>query len=92
MGFSRQENWSFPGKLQYGLPFPPPGDLPDPGIELASLMSPVPLSHLGSPAPTQFILYRLRVYTCAALEPENEEWSQGQEECGLFACSVLRSF
>ena len=28
MGFSRQE-WS-------GLPFPPPGDLPDPGIELRS--------------------------------------------------------
>ena len=26
MGFSRQENWS-------GLPFPSPGDLPDPGIE-----------------------------------------------------------
>ena len=34
MGFSRQEYWS-------GFPFPPPGDLPDPGIELASLMSPV---------------------------------------------------
>ena len=32
-GFSRQENWS-------GLPFPPPGDLPDPGIEPASLMPP----------------------------------------------------
>ena len=31
MGFSRQEYWS-------GLPFPPPGDLPDPGI------------HPGSPA------------------------------------------
>jgi len=29
MGFSRQEYWS-------GLPFPSPGDLPDPGIELAS--------------------------------------------------------
>ena len=27
MGFSRQECWS-------GLPFPSPGDLPDPGIEL----------------------------------------------------------
>ena len=27
MGFSRQEYWS-------GLPFPSPGDLPDPGIEL----------------------------------------------------------
>ena len=26
MGFPRQEHWS-------GLPFPPPGDLPDPGIE-----------------------------------------------------------
>ena len=29
MGFSRQEYWS-------GLPFPPPGDLLDPGIEPAS--------------------------------------------------------
>ena len=29
MGFSRQEYWS-------GLPFPPPGDLPDPGIKLLS--------------------------------------------------------
>ena len=33
MGFSRQEYWS-------GLPCPPPGDLPDPGIEPASLTSP----------------------------------------------------
>ena len=33
MGFSRQEYWS-------GLPFPPPGDLPDEGIELTSLVSP----------------------------------------------------
>ena len=31
--FSRQEYWS-------GLPFPPPGDLPDPGIEATSLTSP----------------------------------------------------
>ena len=31
-GFSRQEYWS-------GLPFPPPGDLPDPGIEPMSLES-----------------------------------------------------
>ena len=29
MGFFRQEYWS-------GLPFPPPGDLPDPGIEPTS--------------------------------------------------------
>ena len=33
VGFSRQEYWS-------GLPFPPPGDLPDPGSESASLMPP----------------------------------------------------
>ena len=32
VGFSRQEHWS-------GLPFPPPGDLPDPGVEPASLTS-----------------------------------------------------
>ena len=33
MGFSRQEYWS-------GFPFPSPGDLPDPGTEPTSLVSP----------------------------------------------------
>ena len=33
MGFPRQEYWS-------GLPFPPPGHLPDPVTELVSPMSP----------------------------------------------------
>ena len=33
MGFSRQEYWN-------GLPFPPPGDLPDPGIKPGSPVSP----------------------------------------------------
>ena len=33
MGFSRQKYWS-------GLPFPPPGDLPDPGVKPASSVSP----------------------------------------------------
>ena len=48
MGFSKQEHWS-------RLPSPPTGDLPDPGIEPASLMSPAwqagPLSiaPLGKP-------------------------------------------
>ena len=36
MGFPRQEYWS-------GLPFPPPGRLPNPGTESLS-----PVSHLGS--------------------------------------------
>ena len=33
MGYPMQEYWS-------GLPFPPPGDLPDPGIKLTSPVSP----------------------------------------------------
>ena len=48
MGFSRQESWS-------GLPFPPPGDFPHPGIEPASpcllhwQVDSLPLSRLGGP-------------------------------------------
>ena len=45
MGFSRQEQWS-------GLPFGPPGELPDSGIEPmppASQADSLPLSHGGSP-------------------------------------------
>ena len=48
MGFFRQEYWN-------GLPFPPLGDLPNPGIEAASPMSPALqqvlylLSRQGSP-------------------------------------------
>ena len=44
MGFPRQEYWN-------GLPFPSPGDLPDPGTEPASpalQADSLPLSHLGS--------------------------------------------
>jgi len=45
MGFPRQEYWS-------GLPFPPPGDLPNPGIKPASLALAggfFTMSHLGIP-------------------------------------------
>ena len=48
MGFSRQEYW-------IGLPCFPPGDLPHPGTEPASLMSPASVGglfttcYLGSP-------------------------------------------
>jgi len=47
MGFPRQEYWS-------GLPCPPPGDLPSPGIKPASPEAPVSqadsilLNHQGS--------------------------------------------
>ena len=45
MGFSRQEYWS-------GLPCPPPGDLPDPGIELVSLRSSALAGRLFIPSTT----------------------------------------
>ena len=47
MAFSRQEYWS-------GLPCPPPGDLPNPGIEAMSPAAPalqvdsLPVSHWGN--------------------------------------------
>ena len=49
MGFSRQKYWS-------GLPFPSPGDLPNPGIEPQPLTSPglaggfLPLVPPGKPS------------------------------------------
>ena len=49
MGFPRQKYWS-------KLPFPPPGDFPDPGIESRSLalqVDSLPLNHQGSPKKAQ---------------------------------------
>ena len=43
LGFSRQEYWS-------GLPFPPPGNLPDPGLEPTS-MSPALAGRLFTTEP-----------------------------------------
>ena len=60
MGFSRQEYWS-------GLPFPSPGDLPDPGIEpwsptfQADALTSKPSGYLKKSSPIQghvgFLLY-----------------------------------
>ena len=68
VGFSRQEHWS-------GLPFPTPGDLPDPGIQPMSLASPaltgrfLPLSHLGSPnippGPHKYFLLTKKIFISA---------------------------
>ena len=44
MGFSRQECWS-------GLPFPPPGNLPDPGTKPASPVSPASAGRFFTTAP-----------------------------------------
>ena len=45
MGFSRQEYWS-------ELPCPPPGHLPDPGIQPTSLISPVSAGEFFTPSAT----------------------------------------
>ena len=70
MGFSRQEHWS-------GLPRPPPGELPDPGIKPVSLGSPALAGgflyhwcHLGSPGPL--------VTTCSR---ENPRLPYNKESC-----------
>jgi len=53
MGFSRQECWS-------GLPFLPPGDLPDPGIEPVSPA--LQANSLPSePAEKPFITYKFHL-------------------------------
>ena len=55
MGFSRQEYWN-------GLPFPSPGDLPDPGIEPGSpalQADALPSVPLGKP--TEIIIRKRQV-------------------------------
>ena len=53
MDFSRQEYWS-------GLPFPSPGDLPDPGIESWSPV--LEADALTSEPPGKIVLLLLNVY------------------------------
>ena len=53
MGFSRQEHWR-------GLPFPSPGDLPEPGIE--------PLSPASQPESLPFELQGDLCYDTGALD------------------------
>ena len=59
MEFSRQEYWS-------GLPFPPSGDLPDPGVEPVSLMSPASAADSLALVPPgkPYILY---IYVCVCV-------------------------
>ena len=68
MGFSRQEFWS-------GLPFPSPGDLPDPGIEPGSpafqadtLTSEPP----GKPLKESGKWLQLKVTSCISSQQENQ--------------------
>ena len=70
MGFSRKEYWS-------GLPCPPPGDLPDPGMEPVSLKSPALMGGF---------------FTASTLQSPNNIWRGASFIC-LFAiclCPLVR--
>ena len=76
MGFPRQEYWS-------GLPFPSPGDLPDPGIESSSpalQVGSLPLSHRGKPMNQ----LRIQLRNCFAIYFVLNEEHLGQGWCGNF--------
>ena len=53
MGFPKQEYGS-------GLPFPTPGDLPDPGIKLASLVSPALAGKFFTTVPPSYLLHKIQ--------------------------------
>jgi len=57
MGFSRKEYWS-------GLPWPPPGDIPDPGMELTSLESLALTGGLFTPSTTWEALRKVPLDRC----------------------------
>ena len=71
-GFSRQEHWS-------GLPFPPPGDLPDPGIKTSFLVSAALAGAFFTPVPPGKALAAQMVRNLPAVQ-ETWVWSLGQED------------
>ena len=76
-GFSRKEYWN-------GLPFPPPGDLPDPGNEPTSalVVDSLPLSHLGRPS------QQLHTTIYIKLESESEVTQSCPTLCDFIDCSL----
>ena len=76
MEFPKQEYWS-------GLPFPPPGNLPDPGIKP---MSPalagrsLPLNHQGSP---------LLIYITSKYDSKISSCKRQMQEPSIDQCSLI---
>ena len=91
MEFSRQEYWT-------GLPFPPPGHLPDPGIELASL-APPPLAgrffstarSLGSPH-LYLDVYKLISWSMIGHDPQFENISREEKPWITSQCANFIGF
>ena len=76
MGFSRQEYWS-------GLPFPTPGDLPDPEIEPISLMFPVLAGGFFTTEPPEkppnTYMHRIKSSNGGVGRGWEEWWNEGPE-------------
>ena len=70
MGCPRQEYWS-------GLPFPTPGDLPNPGIQRASLMSPAFADRFFTTSASWEALIMGEEGEIHLTEGEGKEWSPG---------------
>ena len=82
MGFSRQEQWS-------ALPFPSPGDLPDPGIEARSptlLVDSWPSDHLERPSSC------LKPGHSSRLKPVSPWVSSFGSEGGIHRCNWTKDF
>ena len=85
MEFSRQEYWS-------GLPCPPLGDLPNPGIEPMSPVSPalqadsLPLSHQGSHI---IILMTQEKTDLEVMKQCGEKWAMGRNSGKLLVYGAL---
>ena len=80
MGFPRQEYWS-------GLPFPSPGDLPNPGIESMSPalhVDSLPLRHLGSE-----VKWREVAQSCPTLCDPMDCGPPGSLAHGIFQAWIL---
>ena len=84
MGFSRQKYWS-------GLPFSPPEDLPDPGIDPPSLMSPAFTGvFFTTSAPWKPIWYNLVLAEEPEIKlPTSTESSKKQESSRKTSTSAL---
>ena len=89
MGFSRQEYWS-------GLPCPPPGDLPDPGIKPASLSSPLladgtlALTPLGKPFVSCIIFGIVLMFSsCICFSTPSDLWFLFRGSWGMTLISCL---
>ena len=78
MGFSRQEYWS-------GLPFPSPGDLPNPGFEprISCGNDSLPSEPPGKPIP-KFIAMKIKSYKFTYRERASLLAQNGSRRCGIY--------